>query len=116
MIMNSSNNLRYVNAGFETITATMEGLIDHSDSLGNGGRYGKGDLQWMTAGGGVVHSEMFPLINQDKPNPFRFFQIWLNLPSRSKMVPPDFAMVSVHVFCDTCVTVVNHLHQRVLWF
>jgi quercetin 2,3-dioxygenase len=95
--------------GFETVTATMgifpiflltfsyppflEGLIDHTDSLGNGGRYGQGDLQWMTAGSGVVHGEMFPLINSDRPNPCRFFQIWLNLPSKSKMVPPDFAMV-----------------------
>jgi quercetin 2,3-dioxygenase len=77
------------------VTATIEGLIDHSDSVGNGGRYGMGDLQWMTAGGGVVHSEMFPLLNQDKPNPCRFFQLWLNLPSRSKMVQPDFAMVSL---------------------
>lgn len=78
--------------GFETITATLDGVIDHCDSLGNAGRYGGGDLQWMTAGQGVVHSEMFPLVNSDKPNPCRFFQIWLNLPSRSKMVPPAFVM------------------------
>jgi len=78
--------------GFETITATIEGLIDHTDSCGNGGRYGQGDLQWMTAGGGVVHGEMFPLINSDKPNHTRFFQIWLNLPKKNKMVPADFAM------------------------
>ena len=50
--------------GFETITATIDGLIDHADSVGNAGRYGKGDLQWMTAGQGVVHSEMFPLIER----------------------------------------------------
>ncbi|KAL7560898.1 hypothetical protein ACA910_008180 [Epithemia clementina (nom. ined.)] len=78
--------------GFETITATMEGLIDHADSVGNAGRYGAGDVQWMTAGGGVVHSEMFPLLRADQPNPLRFFQIWLNLPSKSKMVDPSFAM------------------------
>lgn len=78
--------------GFETITATMDGIIDHSDSLGNGGRYGEGDLQWMTAGKGVVHGEMFPLIHKDKPNSCRFFQIWLNLPKKNKMVEPDFAM------------------------
>jgi quercetin 2,3-dioxygenase len=78
--------------GFETITATIEGLIDHADSVGNGGRYGHGDLQWMTAGHGIVHSEMFPLIKTDQPNPTRFFQIWLNLPSRSKMVTPHFEM------------------------
>jgi len=78
--------------GFETVTATMEGLTDHTDSLGNAGRYGNGDLQWMTAGKGIVHGESFPLINQDKPNTLRLFQIWLNLPARSKMVPPTFVM------------------------
>jgi len=82
--------------GFETITATMEGIIDHADSLGNAGRYGKGDVQWMTAGKGVVHSEMFPLIEQQRDNPTRFFQIWLNLPARSKMVDPGFAMFWAH--------------------
>jgi redox-sensitive bicupin YhaK (pirin superfamily) len=78
--------------GFETITATMEGLIDHADSVGNAGRYGEGDVQWMTAGGGVVHGEMFPLVHADKPNHLRLFQIWLNLPAKNKMVNPSFAM------------------------
>lgn len=78
--------------GFETITATIEGIIDHADSAGNGGRYGMGDLQWMTAGEGIVHSEMFPLVNTEADNPTRFFQIWLNLPARSKMAKPSFAM------------------------
>ena len=78
--------------GFETITATTTGLIDHADSVGNAGRYGEGDLQWMTAGGGVVHGEMFPLVHSDKPNHLRLFQIWLNLPASRKMVKPGFAM------------------------
>lgn len=78
--------------GFETITATMEGLIDHADSVGNAGRYGEGDVQWMTAGGGVVHGEMFPLVHADKPNHLRLFQIWLNLPAKSKFAQPSFAM------------------------
>ena len=78
--------------GFETLTATIEGVIDHADSLGNGGRYGGGDNQWMTAGKGIVHGEMFPLVNIDKPNTCRFFQIWLNLPAKNKMVEPDFKM------------------------
>lgn len=78
--------------GFETITATMKGLIDHADSVGNAGRYGEGDVQWMTAGGGVVHGEMFPLVHSDKPNELRLFQIWLNLPAKSKMAKPSFAM------------------------
>lgn len=78
--------------GFETLTATMEGLTDHSDSMKNAGRYGQGDLQWMTAGKGIVHGEMFPLRNQTAPNPLRLFQIWLNLPGKDKMVEPSFKM------------------------
>lgn len=70
----------------------MDGIVDHADSVGNGGRYGMGDLQWMTAGEGIVHSEMFPLVKTDAPNPTRFFQIWLNLPAKNKMVAPSFAM------------------------
>eukprot|EP01035_Chromulina_nebulosa_P019592 gene19592-25495_t len=65
----------------------------HGDLVpGNAGRYGIGDLQWMTAGKGIVHGENFPLIYNDKPNPLRLFQIWLNLPSKHKMVDPDFVM------------------------
>jgi redox-sensitive bicupin YhaK (pirin superfamily) len=78
--------------GFETLTATLKGFIDHTDSLGNAGRYGEGDLQWLTTGKGVCHGEMFPLINQDKPNTTKFFQIWLNLPSSKKMVDPMYVM------------------------
>jgi quercetin 2,3-dioxygenase len=78
--------------GFETITATIDGIIDHADSVGNAGRYGQGDVQWMTAGAGVCHSEMFPLVDATRDNPTRFFQIWLNLPARAKMVDPSFAM------------------------
>jgi hypothetical protein len=79
--------------GFETVTATITGVIDHTDSAGNAGRYGHGDLQWMTAGRGIVHAEMFPLINTNSDNPTRFFQIWLNLPAKHKMVEPAFVMV-----------------------
>ncbi|KAL3806515.1 hypothetical protein ACHAXA_002557 [Cyclostephanos tholiformis] len=78
--------------GFETVTATISCLIDHADSVGNHGWYGEGDVQWMTAGAGVVHGEMFPLVHSDKPNHLRLFQIWLNLPSRKKMSSPGFAM------------------------
>mmetsp|Transcript_19534 Transcript_19534/g.34844 ORF Transcript_19534/g.34844 Transcript_19534/m.34844 type:complete len:417 (-) Transcript_19534:257-1507(-) len=78
--------------GFETLTATTEGYVDHTDSMGNAGRYGVGDLQWMTAGKGIVHGEMFPLVNSKAPNPMKLFQIWLNLPGKSKMTEPAFVM------------------------
>lgn len=79
--------------GFETITIVRKGYADHADSLGAAGRYGEGDVQWMTAGSGVQHSEMFPLIHNDKDNTLELFQIWLNLPRVNKMVPPDFKML-----------------------
>lgn len=79
--------------GFETITIVQKGLVDHSDSLGAAGRFGNGDVQWMTAGKGVQHSEMFPLLNTEKENPFLLFQIWLNLPRDKKMVDPHFKML-----------------------
>jgi len=79
--------------GFETVTIVRRGLIDHSDSLGAAARFGRGDVQWLTAGGGIVHSEMFPLLEKDRPNPLELFQIWLNLPGEDKLVPPHFAML-----------------------
>lgn len=78
--------------GFETVTYCRQGYIDHSDSMGATARFGRGDVQWMTAGAGVVHSEMFPLVNTDKPNPAELFQIWLNLPAADKMVEAYFTM------------------------
>jgi quercetin 2,3-dioxygenase len=79
--------------GFETVTYARQGLIDHSDSMGAAARFGRGDVQWMTAGRGVVHSEMFPLLDEAEPNPLELFQIWVNLPAVDKMVEPHFAML-----------------------
>jgi len=82
--------------GFETVTIVRRGLIDHSDSLGAAARFGRGDVQWLTAGKGIVHSEMFPLLDERGGNPLELFQIWLNLPKASKMVDPYFSMLWDH--------------------
>ena len=79
--------------GFETITIVRKGTVDHADSMGASGRYADGDVQWMTAGKGVQHSEMFPLIHEDKENTMELFQIWLNLPKKDKLVEPHFKML-----------------------
>lgn len=101
--------------GFETVTVVRRGLVDHSDSMGATARYGRGDTQWLTAGGGIQHAEMFPLVESDKANPLELFQIWLNLPAVDKFAQPHFAMlwgqdIPTHVAHDagktTKVTVV----------
>lgn len=79
--------------GFETVTITLKGLIDHFDSKGSRGRYGNGDVQWLTTGAGCQHSEMFPLIKTDDDNTAELFQVWLNLPSKDKFVEPSYKML-----------------------
>jgi redox-sensitive bicupin YhaK (pirin superfamily) len=79
--------------GFETVTVVRRGFVDHSDSLGATARYGEGDVQWLTTGSGIMHAEMFPLLDPDGPNTMELFQIWLNLPPESKMVPAHFGML-----------------------
>ena len=72
--------------GIETITYVLSGTVDHADSLGNEGALGAGDVQWMTAGSGIIHSEMPEMIE----GRMRGFQLWVNLPARHKMVPPSY--------------------------
>jgi len=79
--------------GFETVTFVRRGFIDHSDSLGATARFGRGDVQWLTAGQGIVHCEMFPLLDREGENVTELFQIWLNLPAADKMVEPYFTMM-----------------------
>jgi redox-sensitive bicupin YhaK (pirin superfamily) len=79
--------------GFETVTVVIKGLIDHTDSHGSAGRYGNGDVQWLTAGAGIQHAEMFPLLDADGGNPLELFQIWLNLPAANKFAQPYYTML-----------------------
>lgn len=89
--------------GFETVTYVRRGLIDHSDSIGAAARFGRGDVQWLTAGRGIVHSETFPLVDPDGPNPLELFQIWVNLPAEDKLAEPYFTM-----FWDADIPRVRH--------
>jgi redox-sensitive bicupin YhaK (pirin superfamily) len=90
--------------GFETVTIARRGVIDHSDSLGATARFSTGDVQWMTAGKGVVHCEMFPLLSPTSDNPLELFQIWMNLPKKHKMVQPHFTML-----WSEDIPVINHV-------
>ena len=73
--------------GIETITYVLEGDVEHGDSLGNKGVIGSGDVQWMTAGSGIIHQEM---PRGDKVGRMYGFQLWANLPSRDKMINPKY--------------------------
>lgn len=72
--------------GIETVTFMLEGTVRHRDSLGNNGVIGAGDLQWMSAGSGIIHEEM----PQKSPNGVRGFQLWVNLPRAEKMRDPAY--------------------------
>jgi hypothetical protein len=73
--------------GIETITYVLAGTVDHGDSLGNRGRLATGDVQWMTAGSGILHQEM---PQGDPQGRMHGFQLWANLPSSLKMTPPRY--------------------------
>ena len=76
--------------GFETVTIMLEGRVKHADSVGNKGVLESGDVQWMTAGRGIIHSEM----PERADGRLRGFQLWVNLPGRLKMSPPRYQDVS----------------------
>src|ERR1051325_7034174 len=76
--------------GFETVTYMLSGGMEHKDSQGNSGRIGPGDVQWMTAGAGVVHSEMPEREFAARGGRMHGFQLWVNLPARDKMMRPRY--------------------------
>src|SRR5262245_9064223 len=79
--------------GFETVTYMLSGRMEHGDSRGNRGRLGPGDVQWMTAGSGVVHSEMPEADFAARGGRMHGFQLWVNLPRRDKMMAPRYQEV-----------------------
>ena len=72
--------------GIETVTYVLTGEVDHRDTLGNSGSIGAGDVQWMSAGGGIMHEEM----PQVRPEGIDGFQLWVNLPAKLKMTRPKY--------------------------
>ena len=77
--------------GIETITYVLKGDVEHGDSLGNKGDISSGDVQWMTAGSGIIHQEM---PKGDRDGKMEGFQLWANLPAQSKMMPPRYRDIS----------------------
>ena len=76
--------------GFETVTYVLDGAVEHEDSQGNRGRIGAGDVQWMTAGSGVIHSELPGEEIRRDGGRMHGFQLWVNLPRRDKMMKPRY--------------------------
>jgi quercetin 2,3-dioxygenase len=79
--------------GFETVTIVYSGEVEHRDSGGGGGKIGPGDVQWMTAGSGVVHEEMHSLDYTKRGGTFEAIQLWVNLPKRLKMTKPKYQTI-----------------------
>jgi redox-sensitive bicupin YhaK (pirin superfamily) len=110
--------------GFETVTIVYAGEVEHRDSTGAGGVIGPGDVQWMTAGGGIVHEEFHGPAFSRTGGPFEVVQLWVNLPARHKMVPPAYqsildaeiprvepaAGVAVRVIAGTCGNATGPAH------
>lgn len=76
--------------GFETVTIVYDGEVEHRDSAGNGGVIGPGDVQWMTAAGGIIHEEYHSPGFAKAGGPFRMVQLWVNLPAKDKMGPGGY--------------------------
>jgi redox-sensitive bicupin YhaK (pirin superfamily) len=79
--------------GIETVTYMLAGVVRHRDSMGNSGAIGAGDVQWMTAGRGILHEEM----PQSRQGEMAGFQLWVNLPAKLKMTPPRYQEIASHL-------------------
>lgn len=79
--------------GFETVTIVYDGEVEHRDSTGNGGVIGPGDVQWMTAAGGILHEEFHSKGFTKTGGPFHMVQLWVNLPAKDKMSKPGYQSI-----------------------
>ena len=79
--------------GFETVTIVYDGVVAHRDSTGQGGLIGPGDVQWMTAAGGIIHEEFHSPAFSKTGGPFRMVQLWVNLPAKDKMATPGYQSI-----------------------
>jgi redox-sensitive bicupin YhaK (pirin superfamily) len=80
--------------GFETVTIVYSGEVDHRDSTGNGGSIGPGDVQWMTAGAGIMHEEFHSERFTQRGGKLEMAQLWVNLPAKDKMTPPQYQTIT----------------------
>jgi redox-sensitive bicupin YhaK (pirin superfamily) len=89
---------KHPHRGFETVTIVYDGEVEHHDSAGNGGVIGPGDVQWMTAAGGIVHEEYHSPGFAKAGGPFRMVQLWVNLPAKDKMTPGGYqGILNAHI-------------------
>lgn len=84
---------RHPHRGFETVTIVYDGEVSHKDSEGGGGTIGAGDVQWMTAAGGILHEEYHSKVFSRTGGPFRMVQLWVNLPAKDKMSRPKYQAI-----------------------
>jgi len=80
--------------GFETVTIAYKGKVEHHDSRGGGGIIGEGDVQWMTAGSGLLHKEFHEQESNRQGGQFQMVQLWVNLPAKDKMTPPKYQAIT----------------------
>src|SRR5438094_5984977 len=85
---------KHPHRGFETVTIVYDGEVTHQDSTGSGGTIGPGDVQWMTAAGGIIHEEYQSEGFTKAGGPFRMVQLWVNLPARDKMSRPHYQAIA----------------------
>src|SRR5690606_25959293 len=76
--------------GFETVTIVYQGELEHRDSTGAGGKIGAGDVQWMTAAGGIVHEEFHSRAFTESGGTMEMVQLWVNLPAKDKLAPAGY--------------------------